>query len=234
MVAIEKRFPIHDMPRPMYDNVVSANSWISDGNWRGKGNHISLTITYYRRIISLSMGSSTPDRFFAKGSLQNKGTKEEFFNWNGEKVNDHFEISTDWKKDVLSRNQSQPFWMLTKILVEHKRDWYHVYTRHIYHRKIVLQLYCVTFSIVKWHLSHVNVSRVNTAWVSHWSEINNMLLSENSLISIITSGSGSSCINTPKWVKWSQVHSVWVAFELDTEHPSSFQLPPISFLLTYE
>ena len=170
MVAIEKRFPIHDIPRPRYDNVVSANSWVSDDNWRGKGNHISLTITYYRRIISLSMGSSTPERFFAKGSLQNKGTKEEFFKWNGEKVNDHLEISTDWKKDVLSRNQSQPFWMLTKTLVEHKRDWYRVYTRHIYLRKIVLQLYCVTFSIVKWHLPHVNVSPVNTAWVSHWSQ----------------------------------------------------------------
>ena len=29
-------------------------------------------------------------------------------------------------------------------------------------RKLTFLLYCVTFSIVKWHLPHVNVSRVNT------------------------------------------------------------------------
>ena len=43
---------------------------------------------------------------------------------------------------------------------------YAVFTRDTFTRgKLTFLLYCVTFSIVKWHLPHVNVSRVNTALV---------------------------------------------------------------------
>ena len=36
---------------------------------------------------------------------------------------------------------------------------------HLTWGKLIFLLYCVTFSIVKWHLAHVNVSRVNMAFV---------------------------------------------------------------------
>ena len=45
-----------------------------------------------------------------------------------------------------------------------------VITRNTFTRgKLTFLLYCVKFSIVKWHLPHVNVSRVNTAKDTIWN-----------------------------------------------------------------
>ena len=85
--------------------------------------------------------------------------------------------------------------------------------------KLTFLLYCVTFSIVKWHLHHVNVSRVNTAYVKNetylaFIYVYRLVVSKISVICARMFDTlklpGTFVFLSPRWMLWEWLTS-WTA-----------------------
>ena len=92
-----------------------------------------------------------------------------------------------------------PYFKSHCIVFKICRGTYAVFTRDAFTwGKLTFLLYCVTFSIVKWHLPHVNVSRVNTALYTLYCFVTHVPIINNSIANSTVKGRNKMCIMVAK------------------------------------